>query len=63
MSKLNNNVENQQYSFPSSGMNCLKCYTCGWEKVCTEEVTMDMEKECPATTTACEKTLESMGNL
>ena len=24
---------------------------------------MDMETECPATTTACEKTLESMGKI
>ena len=41
-----------------SAVNCLKCYACGFGddgKGCAEELTSDMETDCPAGTKSCVK--------
>ena len=47
-------------------MNCLKCYACGFGsdggKGCPEELTGDMETNCPAGSRSCVKS-EALGEF
>ena len=47
-----------------SAVNCLKCYACGIDggKGCPEELTGDMETNCPAGSRSCVKS-EALGEF